>query len=418
MPLNFAPALRFSAALYLFFAGLPAFAAEAPTMETVGPTVIKRTIEEPEKGSLSWNVSYMGEYRRNVSGGIREGGVFLGLAAARAGWDLERAWGWRGLNAFVHLQALHGKAPSSYTGDFQFTSNIEAGMNAVKLYEAWLEQTTANGRLAFLLGIFDVNSAFNLTETAAVFLNSSFGMGAELSQTSYAGRTASTFPSTALGARVKAYFPHDAYLQVAVFDAVPGKPDRPKGNYVRLDKNEGALAVAEAGWQPGIEQGAIRGKLAVGAWAYSKAFPVLDAPAEAPASEAQSQGLYVLAERRFEGPFSAFFRYGVANAAVNRASSNIAFGGVAHGLIPGRADDDLALGVSRQANGINFRRAAESTGATVLKNEDAYELTYNAVVTSYLSVQPDFQYVVHPGGDPALANAFVASVRITASFGN
>ncbi|MBA3810795.1 MAG: carbohydrate porin, partial [Caulobacteraceae bacterium] len=34
------------------------------------------------------------------------------------------------------------------------------------------------------------------------------------------------------------------------------------------------------------------------------------------------------------------------------------------------------------------------------------------VLTDGLSLQPDLQYVIHPGGDPALGNALVVGLRL------
>lgn len=47
---------------------------------------------------------------------------------------------------------------------------------------------------------------------------------------------------------------------------------------------------------------------------------------------------------------------------------------------------------------------------------DAHELVveavYNAVLTPWLSVQPDLQYVVNPGGDAQLDDAVVVGLRV------
>jgi porin len=46
----------------------------------------------------------------------------------------------------------------------------------------------------------------------------------------------------------------------------------------------------------------------------------------------------------------------------------------------------------------------------------AWELTYNDNLTTWLSVQPDVQYIIHPDTNPALRNALVAGARFTAKF--
>ena len=57
--------------------------------------------------------------------------------------------------------------------------------------------------------------------------------------------------------------------------------------------------------------------------------------------------------------------------------------------------------------GGDFRAATGAEG-----HETAIELTYRARITDGLEVQPDIQYIVNPGTDPALDNALVFGIRI------
>ena len=44
--------------------------------------------------------------------------------------------------------------------------------------------------------------------------------------------------------------------------------------------------------------------------------------------------------------------------------------------------------------------------------EVVIETAYNAVLTEWLSVQPDLQYVMNPGGDAKFKNAIVVGLRV------
>lgn len=86
------------------------------------------------------------------------------------------------------------------------------------------------------------------------------------------------------------------------------------------------------------------------------------------------------------------------------------------GVLPGRDAGQLGLAVSGVHNGGKFKRAGQLAGAPVNSNETAIELTYSDNLTRWISVQPDIQYVINPGTDPARDNAAIIGGRMTVSF--
>ena len=72
------------------------------------------------------------------------------------------------------------------------------------------------------------------------------------------------------------------------------------------------------------------------------------------------------------------------------------------------------LAVARAQLGRTARRAAAP--ARLDKHETIIELTYARAVTDWLTVQPDVQYIINPGWDPALGNALVGGVRLNFAF--
>ena len=87
------------------------------------------------------------------------------------------------------------------------------------------------------------------------------------------------------------------------------------------------------------------------------------------------------------------------------------------GLVPGRSHDVTGLAVASARNGGHFRRYMATVEGTPAEHaETVIEATYLAEVFPWLTVQPDLQYVIHPGTDPALDNALVAGVRVEIVF--
>jgi len=73
----------------------------------------------------------------------------------------------------------------------------------------------------------------------------------------------------------------------------------------------------------------------------------------------------------------------------------------------------VGLAVAAARNGSHFERA--QTAGIPAAGETTVELTYLAPIGSWLSVQPDAQYVIHPGGTRVLRNATVLGLRVALS---
>ena len=48
--------------------------------------------------------------------------------------------------------------------------------------------------------------------------------------------------------------------------------------------------------------------------------------------------------------------------------------------------------------------------------ETGFELTYSDNLTPWLAIQPDVQYILNPGTDPAADNALLLGTRLTLTF--
>jgi porin len=85
---------------------------------------------------------------------------------------------------------------------------------------------------------------------------------------------------------------------------------------------------------------------------------------------------------------------------------------VATGLIEARPNDQLGLGLAVVNAGDPFRFTIADAGGLPARQEVNIELTYYADVTDWLSVQPDLQWIINPGADHTIEDAFVAGLRV------
>jgi porin len=108
---------------------------------------------------------------------------------------------------------------------------------------------------------------------------------------------------------------------------------------------------------------------------------------------------------------SGFLQYGVGDGRVNRIGSYMAAGLAASGLFARRPDDEFGIAINSARNGSHYINSQDAMTVPVTRTETAIEATYLAQVNSWFAVQPDVQYVVHPGTTPARANATVLQIH-------
>jgi porin len=165
-------------------------------------------------------------------------------------------------------------------------------------------------------------------------------------------------------------------------------------------------------------------KLALGAWYYTGRFTDLadTLVTGAPLTHRGSRGAYIIGDHtvwsgRPSSPvvLTAFAQLGVGDSRVNRIGSYLGSGLTLTGPFAGRTDDELGLAVAAASMGSHFKRA-QSPADEPASAEITVELTYLAQAISRLSVQPDLQYVIHPGGSRALSTALVPGLRIALAY--
>jgi porin len=144
---------------------------------------------------------YTADALSNVHGGLREGSAWVDYLELAAAFDAGRALGIGDLTAFASLVRTNPATFSDrYVGDAMIVSNIDSE-RALRILEAWFDWGfNAHGPGSVRVGLYDLNSEFDTTESRGLFINSAYGIGQELAQTGRNGP--SIYPVTALAARV------------------------------------------------------------------------------------------------------------------------------------------------------------------------------------------------------------------------
>jgi porin len=341
---------------------------------------------------------------QNTSGGVKHGGVVINTVDAIFDFD-GAAFGHEDWSANLHVLASDGHSLGALLGDVQTATNIE-GDGATHLFEAWVRRQITP-TTAIKVGIIDLNADFDAHETPGLFINSSHGVGPELSGAGPNG--APVWPNGTAGIELQMTPTQNSRFTAALFNGSPRDVDHPLAlAAVTLHKGDGVMAIAQGDW---TSANGVHWSAAL--WHHTADFSPLDPLATKPVSG--QTGAYGLIEAPL--PFLAKSSSWIRVARVDDASSYVSTyvgGGVTQdGLFSARPDDKTGLAFAYAGISDKARSASALGGLPLKSGELVFELTYAAQITPTLALQPDLQYIVHPGGDSSLSDALVIGLRIS-----
>lgn len=338
------------------------------------PTPSSREPEISDQRPVVFNAHWDSDAISNLRGGIRTGTTVDSTAQLGLTVNGDHA-GLPGATFHAALFAIHsGHASERLIGDSLGVSNIEGRRNGLVLADAYWQQQWRPW-LSTQVGVFDLNSVFDITDSASQLLNSSFGADPGIT----GNFQASTFPLNGTGA-VATLNQGPWILQAGILQGVVDQQTRPFG--------DGVLNLLEGRWQPADNQ-AIR----LGLWQRRGS------------NQPEMHGLYVSVEQPLthSEQLVGFARAGISRATESGSISldhYLSTGFNWQGVLPHRPEDHLTAGITR----------AIFDTSTGHQHEQVTELAYVFRVNRHLYLQPDLQYVDRPSGTyPA---AWVATLRI------
>jgi len=358
------------------------------------------------KSALSYQASYIGDAVNNLGGGLETGNCYLGMANLRLTLNTKKAGLWSGGEFFVNAANTHGGTPSDcLTGDFQVSSNIQAGEHTY-LHELWYKQEFK--KLTVIVGLQDLNAEFVSSQYASLFTNSSFGTHSTISS----NLPIPIFPLTSVGLHFKYQFSDQITAKLAFFDGVPeGFVTNIHNTHWSFNKKEGVLTFSEITLNKSIND--LEGSYRIGAYFHNsyctEAEGENESESEGVCKKASNCGLYVAADQTLfkhkDGKsLSLFCQASISPQSINENWYYIGLGLNYTGLLSNRKEDILGL-------------AMANAGLKNKADECTLELTYKAKITDNIFIQPDFQYVMNPSGcDTKLKNALLGTIRFGINF--
>ena len=346
----------------------------------------------------------------NLSGGNETGTSGLGLLELGLDADLDELFGWQGTSFHISGLWAGGEDPSVNVGDFNTLSNIAAG-DSTYFYEAWVQKYFMKETLRIKLGLTTIDADFMISEYSGAFINSGFGI-----LPTFSGNTAvPTFPLSGLGALAQYSFMGSSYLQLGVYDGDAGADDE-HGMDWDYGSNEGAVFAYEIG-TGNVLLDDLNGTYKFGGMYHTGEFTDF----RDGSTDHGNYSFYVIADQvllnQASGdPKVAGFLSASYSPEEERNSVNffVATGINLFSPFSGRDDDVFGVGLLYTDFSDDAVRDLQLTEAHVNDSESVLEIFYQAQITPWLVIKPEFQFIF----DPMLAedDAVLFGTRIEVAF--
>ena len=405
---------------------------------------------------LGYNLkfNYTGEVFGNPTGGVKQGAINEGLFEMAVDGDLDKIAGLNGATFHIHAFVIHGRGLSTFNLlNFSTISSIEA-RHSTRLFELWHEQKF-NGVAAVRIGQLSADTEFFISDLATLYVNKTFGWS-DLPSVDLPGG-GPIYPLATPGVRLK-LTDGQTTLLAALFNGDPSgagftgleEIKDPSGINFRLKDPPFLIGEAQFKYNQAADSAGLAGTIRLGAWHHfgnfgDERFGIDGLPLASPLSSGNAlvhrgnSGVYGVIDQivwRLPGGdpnkgVGVFARASAAPSDRNLIDVYADAGVNFIGLWGMRPNDSFGAAasysrISAQASGSDADAAFFTPAALPVRDDEvAFELTYQAQIVPGFLVQPDFQYIFHPGGgalnplNPGagrIPDAAVLGIRTTIKF--
>jgi porin len=360
----------------------------------------------------------------NPTGGRSQGATAPSSVELSLFFDLDKISGLNGGSVFTSFSYRWGDSLSEeYIGNVFSTQQI-FGFQTYRVIDVSYQQKLFEDRVDLRLGRFAAMddflvSPYNFGFMSNAFCGNPFGILLNApGMSAYYGTWA---------ALVKVKPTKRSYVMTGVYN---GDPEIRENKYhgANLSLNGPLFAISEAGYQinglPGDSQRL--GNYKLGAWYDRATLMDFESGAEKPGSWG-FYGLFdqVLVPFGSPGSNSGFGVFGSVTVApdsdIQQLPLFITAGVSARGMFDSRPRDALSLGVASGNFSKKLRRAQQNGQLPGPPGGQDYEmvieLTYRFDLRNgALFIQPDLQYIIHPGGTSQFNNALVLGAQLGINF--
>ncbi|MFN3358749.1 MAG: carbohydrate porin [Pseudomonas sp.] len=388
---------------------------------------------------------YVGEMGANLHGGYNDDktGRYSDQFGLGVALDLQKLWGWDNTQAKIQLTNRNGQNISNdrigdpRAGTLSSSMEVYGRGHMVRLTQFWIQHQMFDNKLDVKLGYFGEGEDFNTFPCD--FQNLSF-CGSQV------GNYVSTWynwPVSQAAIRVKYHITPELYAQIGAYNQNPSQLEHGNGFKLSGSGTKGTVIPVELVWSPKVNN--LPGEYRVGY--YKSAADASDVREDVNGNDAATtradyrtrsskKGYWFVAQQQLtthNGDASRGLNI-AANATFHDKETNLVDNYqsimlVYKGPFDARPKDDVGIGAARLHVNDDVKKNSELLNAAngvsdydnplytpIRETEYNFEINYGFHVTNWLTVRPNLQYVVQPGGVDKVDNALVAGLKIQSTF--
>ncbi|MEX5595482.1 carbohydrate porin [Pseudomonas orientalis] len=388
---------------------------------------------------------YVGEMGYNAHGGYNDDktGRYSDQFGLGVALDLQKLWGWDNTQAKIQLTNRNGQNISNdrigdpRAGTLSSSMEVYGRGHMVRLTQFWVQHQMFDNKLDVKLGYFGEGEDFNTFPCD--FQNLSF-CG---SQVGNYVNTWYNWPVSQPAIRVKYNITPELYAQIGAYSQNPSQLEHGNGFKLSGSGTKGTVIPVELVWSPKVNN--LPGEYRVGY--YKSAADAPDVREDVNGNDAvltgaslrtrsSKKGYWFVAQQQLtthNGDATRGLNI-AANATFHDKETNLVDNYqslmlVYKGPFDARPKDDVGIGVARLHVNDDVKKNSQLLNAAngisdydnplytpIRETEYNVELNYGFHVTNWLTVRPNLQYVVQPGGVDKVDNALVAGLKIQSTF--
>ncbi|MBT0670937.1 carbohydrate porin [Novosphingobium profundi] len=378
-------------------------------------------------------VSYIGFAAANLNQGSNKTARYAGQLGASLDFDMGTIAGLKGGTFHVGVTNRHGQNinDTNDLGLLQYPQGVYGAGEIWRLAGLWYQQDV--GPAEIKLGKVSMGEDFGST---TCHFQSLYFCGVVPGHTSF--NYWYNFPVTTWGGRVKVK-DKLGYTMAGIYQRNDNVFPDNKGFYMGFSGGKGAFVAVERGFQvhlggdpkrPGVYKlGVFFDTSKSDNLVYDADGGFAELTGKPLARERGRASIYAVAQQQILAPdadgaggLNAFFNYVGADHRTNKLVNVITAGVTYSGLLPGRPKDEIGLAIGRSRVNRNLRDLELATNAALgedlqpQRNEYAIEANYAIAVMPGLSLRPNLQWYINPGGRSSADNVLVAGTGLFATF--